>query len=27
VEETYPQRTDGCVLFHFPRLFVIAVGN
>ena len=27
VEETYPQRTDGCVLFRFPRLFVIAVGN
>jgi trans-aconitate 2-methyltransferase len=27
LEEAYPQRTDGCVLFRFPRLFVVAVAN
>ena len=27
LEEAYPQRTDGRVLFRFPRLFVVITGN
>jgi trans-aconitate 2-methyltransferase len=27
LQEAYPRRTDGRVLFRFPRLFVIAVGQ